>query len=177
MNFQDFDKVLPADWKGTVLHEFGHALGFHHEHASPAQACDFNWVKLYEYLAGSPNFWSKRTVDHNLRQLPATGMTFSQHDAKSIMHYSFEDWMFLSGSNSPCYTKPNNVLSPGDKAMAAKAYPFSSSTFHDQDENRKANLVAILAMKDIPPVVKKPYKRHLDYLKKNSDFKKYLSVE
>lgn len=36
MNLAGFDIALPADWQAVVRHEFGHALGFEHEHQSPA---------------------------------------------------------------------------------------------------------------------------------------------
>ncbi len=170
MNFEGFAEGLPSDWKGTVLHEFGHALGFHHEHSTPDKACDFDWNKLYATLSGPPNFWSRRTVDHNLRQLPATGMTFSKHDPKSIMHYSFDEWMFLTGSQSPCYTKPNNTLSAGDKAMAAKAYPTSARAFRETDAQRKANLTELVAMAELPKEVKRVYKRHLDFLRRDKEY-------
>ncbi len=45
MNFDDFDAALPVEWEGTVLHEFGHALGLLHEHQNPAGNCEneFRW--------------------------------------------------------------------------------------------------------------------------------------
>ena len=88
LNLSDFDTTLPSNWQGIVLHEFGHALGFHHEHQSPDADCDFDWPKLYDFLGGSPNYWTKAKVDHNLRQLTKGGLTYSAHDIHSIMHYS-----------------------------------------------------------------------------------------
>jgi hypothetical protein len=38
LNLEKFDAQLPSDWKTIVLHEFGHALGFHHEYQSPVYA-------------------------------------------------------------------------------------------------------------------------------------------
>ena len=124
LNLEKFDVKLPLNYKGIVLHEFGHALGFHHEHQSPVAHCDFDWETVYSYLAGPPNYWSKEKVDFNLREMPAGGLTYSPHDKHSIMHYSFPDWMFLSGESSACYTKENVDLSPEDIKMAAIAYPF-----------------------------------------------------
>jgi hypothetical protein len=45
MNFQAFDRYQPTGWRATVLHEFGHALGFEHEHQNPNGQCDkqFRW--------------------------------------------------------------------------------------------------------------------------------------
>ncbi|MEJ5962029.1 M12 family metallopeptidase [Pedobacter immunditicola] len=124
LNLEGFDVRLPSNYKGIVLHEFGHALGFHHEHQSPVAACDFDWETVYSYLAGPPNYWSKEKVDFNLREMPAGGLTYSPHDKHSIMHYSFPDWMFLSGEFSACYTEENDDLSAEDIRMAADAYPF-----------------------------------------------------
>ena len=45
MNFERFNQQLPDDFRGVILHEFGHALGFEHEHQHPTQGCDaeFRW--------------------------------------------------------------------------------------------------------------------------------------
>ena len=40
MNYQRFDHALPANWRGIVLHQFGHALGLEHEQESTDTACD-----------------------------------------------------------------------------------------------------------------------------------------
>ena len=124
LNLEKFDLQLPANYKTVVLHEFGHALGFHHEHQSPVSKCDFDWERVYHYLAGPPNYWSKEQVDFNLRKMPAGGLTYSPHDVNSIMHYAFPAWMFLSRESSPCYARENNDLSEEDIRMATEAYPF-----------------------------------------------------
>lgn len=43
MSLAKFDTALPADWEQIVLHEFGHALGFKHEHQHPAGDCDIEY--------------------------------------------------------------------------------------------------------------------------------------
>ncbi|HWV74794.1 MAG TPA: M12 family metallopeptidase, partial [Pseudosphingobacterium sp.] len=144
LNLEGFDKILPNNWQSIVLHEFGHALGFHHEHQSPVSDCDFNWPTLYDYLAGSPNNWSKETVDYNLRKMAASGLTYSPHDRSSIMHYSFPAWMFVSGEASPCYIPENTSLSEEDKRMAQKAYPFSKESIAKQRKERVKNLKVVL---------------------------------
>jgi hypothetical protein len=148
MNFQQFDKGLPPDWQGVVLHEFGHALGFQHEHQSPNAHCDseFRWeddakyVKqtniygsyvpdssgrrpgIYTVLGGPPNNWSRSQIDFNLKSLPATiDLRFSAFDPRSVMMYSFQSWMFVD-ANSACQIQENVQLSDEDKRAAAASY-------------------------------------------------------
>src|SRR5437879_2825989 len=43
LNLDSFDQGLPPDWRAVVIHEFGHALGFQHEHQNPVGGCDFRF--------------------------------------------------------------------------------------------------------------------------------------
>lgn len=128
MNFEQFNINPPQEpgFTATVLHEFGHALGFHHEHQSPGSNCDeeFDWEKIYEYLQGPPNYWDPDTIDFNLRQLSnSSAYRFSTHDRKSIMHYSFPAWMCKEGNDSACCVEESSVLSEQDKLAMNDAYP------------------------------------------------------
>lgn len=120
LNLEGFHIQRPASWMGTVLHEFLHALAFHHEHQSPNGGCDdeFRWQDdpnyqptkdaqgryvtdangnrpgIYTYLAGYPNRWSKSKVDHNLRQISPSGLSSSAFDQESIMLYRFPNLFY-----------------------------------------------------------------------------------
>ena len=149
MSLAGFHVQRPPDWQGVVIHEFGHALGFWHEHQHPQQPCDFRWNDdagyvptvdafgqyirdpsgrrpgLYTVLGGPPNYWPRWKVDANLAAITTSHMfDVSPFDNSSIMKYSFDGWMFVSGTNSHCYsTADNNQLSQRDIEAARRAYP------------------------------------------------------
>jgi hypothetical protein len=150
MNFGGFHVRLPIDWRATVLHEFGHALAFEHEHQFPDGGCDFRWEDdpgyvptttpdgvftpdvqgrrpgLYTYLGGEPNNWPRAIVDHNLQKLPNTRAyrRSAALDKDSIMKYFFEDFFFVQGTGSRCYSpRDNAVLSALDAQGVKWAYP------------------------------------------------------
>jgi hypothetical protein len=123
MNFQNYDKFSPDGQTMTevVLHEFGHALGLHHEHQSPGAPCDgeFN-IPLIKQRYG----WSDADIATNITALQHNSSTYSWsgYDPTSIMMYSLSPDLFLR-SNSPCQVPQNYVLSPEDKQAIRRAYP------------------------------------------------------
>jgi hypothetical protein len=154
MNFEGFPDGLPEDSEAIILHEFGHALGFDHEHQSPKSNCDqeFRWDNdpgytnnpdsfgqlqpdsqgrrpgIYARLEGPLNNWTKDQIDFNLRQLPFTAdLLVTTLDTKSIMMYHFEPWMLVQGEHSSCYTPENVVLSAVDIQAAETVYPGDSA--------------------------------------------------
>jgi len=129
MNLEGFDTAPPEpeEFRRVVLHEFGHALGFHHEHQNPVAACEdeFDWDHIYTYLAGPPNNWPKEQVDFNMRRLDQSGLVADQFDRDSIMLYTFPPDYFKSGEQSPCFAPYTTALSPGDQRMMENMYPAS----------------------------------------------------
>lgn len=123
MNLENFNIQLPKNWKRLILHEFGHALGFHHEHQSPVTKCEFS-EKFYDDMEKSG--WLKDEIDLNYHQLRGGDLTYSNYDRSSIMHYFFPSEYLENGKNSPCYIESESfTLSNSDKLMAAKAYSFN----------------------------------------------------
>jgi len=122
MNYGWLDSETPDDeYSRVVLHEFGHALGFVHEHQNPINEIQWNKEVVYAYYAGEPNKWDRATVDRNIFARYATAETqYTRFDPTSIMEYPIPKEHTLNGFSVGW----NKVLSPMDKCYASSvAYP------------------------------------------------------
>ena len=126
LNLQGMDRAQFNDNdNGVILHEFGHAVGFEHEHQSPKSGCQeqFNWSYLYTAMG-----WSKEEVDRNMRRLDSSssagGLLVTTFDRQSIMLYSLEPAAFKDPAHASCFIpEPNNAISSVDRQAIAKIYP------------------------------------------------------
>lgn len=115
------DETSEVETRGVILHEFGHALGFIHEHSSAVADIPWDKEKVYEVFGKAPNNWSKETVDRNIFLKYSAGETnFSSYDKHSIMHYFFPEELT---SNKTVFYQ-NNVPSAVDIRFAGVFYPF-----------------------------------------------------
>lgn len=115
------------DYSSVVLHEFGHALGCGHEHESPAVEIKWNKPAVYRDLGGSPNFWDKATVDHNVFGKYSKNETkYTKFDKESIMLYAFPAAWTLDGQSY----HENATLSALDKKFIGECYPGGRQTSH-----------------------------------------------
>jgi hypothetical protein len=127
LNLEGFDTSPPNDdeYRATVLHEFGHAIGLNHEHQNPMSKCkdEFDWPQIYAWLGGPPNNWSQEKVDFNMAALHEQGLIATEFDPRSIMLYTFPGWYYKAGEKATCYHTQNVNLSDGDKAIVTQLYP------------------------------------------------------
>lgn len=174
LNLGGFHVQRPSTWRGTVLHEFLHALGFHHEHQNTRGTCqqEFRWeddpgytpkqnalggyIKddngrrpgIYTYLAGYPNFWNKAKIDYNLRAGDNHGTTASEFDAASVMLYRFPDLFYRTLPSDCAPSGTGQSLSEKDKEGLRQLYPLPGGAEHTATVERQRSIMAALGGND-----------------------------
>lgn len=111
---------------GTIMHEFGHALGLHHEHQHPDNTLDFDMEKLYQEFARR-NFTREQTDQFVLDPLNRENLIFLGYDQDSIMNYGFGEGTLRNRGAAP----RGNDLSRGDIEFAEFIYPKSKINISD----------------------------------------------
>lgn len=109
------------EYHRVVLHEFGHALGFIHEHQNPNDN-PIHWNKelVYRYYMRPPNNWSKEDIDNNLfAKYDEEEINGTSFDPQSIMLYAFPKELTTDGYS----TGWNTQLSESDKKLIKQLYP------------------------------------------------------
>ncbi|KIW00292.1 uncharacterized protein PV09_08182 [Verruconis gallopava] len=116
---------------GTVLHEFGHAIGLVHEHLRPDRPIKFKSNDdLYRFYK-SDQGWSEDDVNFNVINVAKGVVGTLKFDFNSIMMYSFPEQVLAS--NDPKLKEVvgkavlpypvNNDLSADDKSWIQLLYP------------------------------------------------------
>ena len=126
------DTTQEMEFARVILHEFGHALGFIHEHQSPVAGISWNTERVYAYYADCYG-WSTDLVDQNIfsyyhyphkKASHGDDMRMSNFDSLSIMTYAIPASLTTNGF----FTAPNTRLSRGDKDFIAYLYPPDNAT-------------------------------------------------
>jgi len=122
VNFGWFDSnTSETEFRRVILHEFGHVLGFVHEHQSPAAGISWDKEKVYAFFALPPDPWDRATVDGNvLLKYTQSSTNFSAYDPLSIMHYFFSQNLTTDGTS---FTS-NSGFSQTDTQFSKTVYPF-----------------------------------------------------
>ena len=142
-----FDTLDRPRLRELILHEFGHALGLEHEHQSPEAKCDeeFDWDRIYPYARAQWG-WEKGKVDHNMGALVvAPRLRTTPYDPQSIMHYTFNDWMFKHGKDFRCFVSQAETASVTDLAFVRAAYPVQVNLQDDRLQQKATALGSALA--------------------------------
>lgn len=107
------------EFESTVLHEFGHALGLHHEHQHPDADIPWDLKKVYTWHKENYN-WEREKIDSDVLPLPRyTNYIYGDYDPLSIMHYEIDSTLTLNNWSRPA----NLTLSEKDLEVIRKIYP------------------------------------------------------
>lgn len=110
-----------AEYDRVVLHEFGHAWGFPHEHQHPQANIPWDREAVLAYYQGPPNNWSAEDIETNIFYRYAESITrFSEFDRESVMLYPIPNEL----THGDFQVGWNLELSEGDKKFARFQYPF-----------------------------------------------------
>jgi hypothetical protein len=117
MNFGWLTPTTDDDeYRRIVLHEFGHALGFIHEHQHPGSSIRWKHPEAENYYM-EVNGWSKEEVQRNVFDL-VPSKNYSRFDPLSIMLYAIPATVTEDGYSVGW----NRTLSDTDREFSAKVY-------------------------------------------------------
>jgi hypothetical protein len=108
-----------SDFDYYVLHEFGHALGFIHEHQRSDAPIVWEESELYIYCDTFYNMDSNAVLDHMIHLIADVGINSSVLDTLSIMIYGFPNSVTKGNLSAPL----NVQLSAEDLATIERFYP------------------------------------------------------
>lgn len=134
-----------GDYGQVILHEFGHALGFGHEHQSPLSTIEWNIPMIRSVMMAEPFCWTDADIAFNITDRYTSPYVTGGdvYDPLSIMHYWFPDSFIVNGNK---WLVENTTLSYHDMVNLEKCYPKDPTvvTEDSDDEVDSTILVGIL---------------------------------
>lgn len=113
-----------SEFYRVVEHEFGHTLGFVHEHERPAIIELLNPIGVYKW-AEETQGWDKQTVNEQiLTPLNESLLSATAADVKSVMEYDFPGtWNGVNVTKSGQSIVSAEKIDSYDEHLIAKLYP------------------------------------------------------
>lgn len=121
-----------------VIHEFGHAIGLHHEHQNVNRTFELNEAKAIEHCKQSFAMDAQQCRMHIFDFKSGKGITSSKYDPTSIMHYGLHQDMLKYNVKIPS----SYNFSLLDKIEIAKLYP-GRITEEEIVEQHKVNAASV----------------------------------
>lgn len=108
-----------ADFRSVVLHQFGHSLGFVHEHQVPDAGIPWDTGRVYKYYSDTYDWDSTMTYNNVLFRYQFSETNGSKFDKNSIMIYAIPKGLCKDRSYFLDWTYD---LSDVDKRIVAGKY-------------------------------------------------------